>query len=154
MIRVIKYDDTYKDQLEVLLNEMSAELYGTGTSNIDHFVNNHWAIYLAVEDEAVIGFTSFIVNTYFGFREPNIGNTYLYVIPKKRNGKATYLLSSQFCFVAEETNLPIETYVASEASRRALSRVEGRFMYDVYEYQPEDIASAYERLKTHLRKFS
>jgi hypothetical protein len=152
MIEIIRYEDKYKEQLEVLLKEMSAELYGTtGTVNIDHFVNNHWAIYLAIEDGAVVGFTSFIVNTYFGLRPPTVGNTYLYVIPKKRNGRAMYHLSVQFCFVAEETNLPIETYVASEASRRALTRIEGRFLYDVYEYQPEDIAQGYSKLKKHIK---
>lgn len=145
MIKVIIYDNQYRDQLEELLVSMSQELFGAGTVNIDQFVNNHWVIYLAMEGDEVIGLSSFYYNTYFGLRPPTVGNTYLYVKPEYRNGRASYLLSIQSGFVSADTNLPLETYYASNSSRAISKRMKGEHLFDAWLYSPEEMAKAYKQ---------
>lgn len=143
MIKVITYDNQYKQQLEELLKAMSSELFEEGTVNIDEFVNNHWVIYLALKGEEVIGLSSFFYNTYYGLRTPTVCNTYLYVKPEYRRGRATYLLSIQAGYVSIDTNLPLETYYASNESRVLAKRMEGTHQYDSWIYQPEVMKEAY-----------
>lgn len=142
-MKVIIYNDSYKPQLTEILKELSLELYGLGEVNIDEFVNNHWVIYLAMKDDEVIGLSSFYYNTYFGLRAPTVGNTYLYVKPEYRRGRATYLLSIQAAFVSADTGLPLETYYASDSSRVMSKRMQGTHLYDVWVYEPDEMAKAY-----------
>lgn len=146
-IEIIVYDDKYKDQLESLLRNFSNEIYGTNMANIDKFVNDHWVIYLALRGVEVIGFSSFVYNTYFGLRPPSVGNTYLYVKPAHRRGRASYLLSKQAGFVSIDTNLPLENYYASDDSRRIGTRMNGTKQYDVWLYPVEEVKKAYQKLK-------
>lgn len=148
---IVHYDDKYRLHLAYMLQNMSTELYGTGMVDVDSFVKNHAFIYLLLVDEKPVGLSSWSTNHYFGLRNPTLGNTYLYVDPEYRNGKANYILSGViFCKVSAETNMPIEAYIASESSRRMLShRVKGKFLYDVYEYSPEEVKKAFDNLKKY-----
>lgn len=147
MIQVVLYETKYKDQLEQLLKDMSQELFEAGTANLDQFVNNHWCIYLALEGDEVIGLSSFYYNTYFGLRPPTLGQTYLYVKPAYRRGRASYLLSKQAAFVSIETNLPLENYYATDASRRIGTRMKGTHLFDAHLYEVEEVKKAYNKLK-------
>lgn len=146
---IIQYDDKYRLHLAALLQEMSRELYGTGMVDVDNFVKNHWVVYLLMIDNKPVGLSSWTMNHYFGLRNPTIGNTYLFVIPEYRNSKSSYILTaSLFCKVSAETNMPIETYIASEHTNKVLhNRLDGKFLYDVYEYSPEQVKVGFDNLK-------
>lgn len=147
MIEIILYTDDYAEQLEELLKEFSTEIFGYGTADLDKFVNGHWVIYLAKKGDEVIGFSSFIYNTYYGLRPPTVGQTYLYVRPEHRRGRASYLLSKQAGFISVDSGLPLENYYASEASKRIGNRMEGTLLYEAYLYEPSEVAKAYSKLK-------
>lgn len=141
------YEDKYKDDLADMLKNMSEELFGLGTVNLEAFIERHWAIYLAVVDGKAVGLSSYVFNDYFGLRLPTMGNSYLYLEPEWRNTRVSYFLGAQFGKVSEKTNLPIETYYASDTSRLLGKRMEGKFLYDVYEYSPEAVKAPYARCK-------
>ena len=104
-----------------------------------------------MKSEEVIGFSSFNINHYFGLRPPTVGNTFLYVKPDYRKGRATYLLTKQAGYVSIDTNLPLETYYAAEASRKIGQRLlksEGNFHFDCYVYPVEEVKRGY----THYKK--
>ena len=148
-IKVVEYDDKYVHHLEQMLKEMSQELFGEGIANVEAFVSHHWAIYLVLSTDGVpIGFSSYLMNDYYGLRSPTMGNSYLYVKPLFRNGKAPYLLTKQFCKVAEHTQMNMETYFASAESKKISNRVEGSFLYEAYEYTPEEVQKGCKRIKT------
>ena len=147
MIQVIQYSDEYAEDLEEMLKDFSKEIFGYGTANLDNFLAHHWAIYLAKKDDEVIGFSSFIYNTYYGLRPPTVGQTYLYVRPEHRRGRASYLLSKQAGYISVTYDLPLENYYASEASKRIGNRMQGTFMYEAYIYEPEEVAKVYNKLK-------
>lgn len=146
-MEVIKYDNQYQDELEEMLKDFSKEIFGYGTADIDAFVKYHWAIYLAKKGDEVIGFSSFIYNTYYGLRPPTIGQTYLYVRPEHRRGRASYLLSKQAGYISIDSGLPLENYYASESSERIGNRMQGTLLYKAYIYEPEEVAKAYNKLK-------
>lgn len=149
-VKITLYSYDYHAQLEKMLVDFSQEVYGCGTANIDQFVRQHWAIYLAMKGDEVIGFSSFNINHYFGLRPPTVGNTYLYVRPAHRNSRAAYLLTKQAGFVSIELNLPLETYYASETSRKLGDRllgVKGSFLYDTHLYSVEQIKEGYKHYK-------
>ena len=77
-MKIVLYSSEYKYELERLLKCFSSEVFNTGTVDIDSFIGCHWAIYLAISDGKVIGFSSFIINTYFGLRSSTLGNTYVF----------------------------------------------------------------------------
>lgn len=146
MIKIIDYNNSYKDSLERMLKELSLELFGVGDANIDDFVNHHWCIYLAVKDSDVIGFTSFVYNTYHGMRPPTVGNTYLYVMPEYRNTRATYLLSIQSGFISTSKNLPLENYYASDHSRKIARKLKGELAYETYIYEVDEVNRVFKHL--------
>lgn len=137
------YSDTYKQDLEGLLIEASESIYGYGTANIDNFLDGHWIVYLAKKGDEVIGFSSYTYNTYYGLRPPTVGNTYLYVKPEYRRGRASYLLSIQSAYVSVDTDLPLETYYASDESKAMSHRMQGTLLYDAWMYEPKEMSKAY-----------
>jgi len=153
-VTLVKYEAKYRDQLETLLKEMSKSLFGTGTANIDEFIQGHWCVYLAIIEKKVVGFAGFIHNTYFGFREPTVGLTYLYVTPEHRNSKANYLLNIQSGVLSMGNNLPLEHYYASEHSVRMSRKVKGRKLYETWLYEVDEVTTAFNRLisKVNIRK--
>ena len=150
-IRIVTYTTEYKDRLEVLLKELSQELFGTGTIDIKTFVANHWCVYLAVVGEDVVGVASFTYNTYFGMREPTAGLTYLYVTPKYRNTKANYLLNLQSGVLSITNNLPLEHHYASDQSKRMSRKVNGKKVYETWVVEVEDVMTAFNRLKSKVK---
>lgn len=147
MIDIVLYSDEYADELEKMLKEFSQEIFGYGTANLEQFLAQHWIIYLAKKGDEVIGFSSFIYNTYYGLRPPTVGQTYLYVRPAFRRGRASYLLSKQAGFVSIDSNLPLENYYASEESTRIGNRMQGTKLYEAYLYDVEAVAEVYNKLK-------
>lgn len=147
MITIVLYEDKYSNSLASMLEEFSQEIFGYGTANLDQFLEHHWAVYLAKKGDEVIGFSSFIYNTYYGLRPPTVGSTYLYVKPEHRQGRASYLLSKQGAYVSIEANLPLETYYASEESARIGQRMKGQKLYEAYLYETDEVAKAYNNLK-------
>jgi hypothetical protein len=145
-ITVIPYDDKYVDGLEELLLAFSKEIYGAGTVDLNRFVEDHWFIYLAMDGEKVVGFSSYIYNTYFGLRPPTIGNSYVYVTPQYRGGRAAYLLSKQTGYVSIDTGLPLELYLASNESRRVAEHLigtKGNEVYTAHIYELDHIKQGY-----------
>lgn len=150
-VNLVNYDDKYKEQLNNLLIELSKELFGEGTANLDEFVANHWVIYLALVDGEVVGFASFIYNTYYGLKQPTTGMTYLYVKPNYRNTKVSYLLSIQAGNLSITSNLPLENYYASEASSKIGRKMKGTLMYTAYHYPVEEVNKLYGHLINKVR---
>jgi len=145
-ITVIPYDDKYAADLAELLLAFSEEIYGAGTVDLNRFVEDHWFIYLAMDGEKVVGFSSYIYNTYFGLRPPTIGNSYLYVMPQYRGGRAAYLLTKQTGYVSIDTGLPLELYFASDESRRVAERsigTKGTEIYSAHLYSLEHTKQGY-----------
>jgi hypothetical protein len=149
--RIQKYTPDYKEQLEVLLCDFSKEVFGSGTADIDTFVDYHWVTYLAILGEEVVGFSSFTYNTYFGLRPPTVGNDYLYVKPEHRKGRAVYLLSMQSAAVCIEAGIPLEHYYASKESKKLSKNIQGTFLYDVYEYSVEEVARINKRFTSKIK---
>ena len=146
-VKVVLYSEEYGSQLEKLLKEFSEEVFGYGTANLETFVNSHWMIYLALRGDEVIGFSSYTYNTYCGLRPPTVGQTYLYVQPAYRKGRASYLLSVQAGFVSVDTNLPLEHYYASEASASfGHNRLTGTKIYEAYLYPVEELKREYTKV--------
>lgn len=146
-MKLILYDKKYKNDLEELLIDFSIEVYGDGTVDIDSFVDNHFAIYLAIDNEVVVGFTSYFVNEYFGLREPTIANSYLYISPEYRNTKLMYLFAMQSANVCIENEYPLEHYYASDGSLKLSRKLKGKKMYETYIYDLEEVSREYNRLK-------
>jgi len=139
-------NEHHYEELEKMLVAFSEEIYGYGQVNIDQFLEAHWAIYLAVKGEEVVGFTSFMYNHYFGLKPPTVGNTYLYVKPEYRKSKASYLLTKQAGYVSIFSELPLETYYASDASRNIGERIlnaTGSHMFDAHVYTLEQVREGY-----------
>ena len=146
------YDSSYKEELNNLLVALSRELFCVGTVNLDEFIDNHWAIYLAIQEGEVIGFSSFLINTYYGLRPATVGNTYLFVKEQYRKTRATYLLSIQSGFVCNYLNLPLENYYASEESTKISRKLNGTKLYDVYVYEVDEVNRVYKNLNNKIRK--
>lgn len=150
-ITIEKYTDDYKEELTRLLKDMSKELFGTGTVDVDSFISSHWAIYLAKLEDKVIGFSSFFYNTYFGFRTPSVGYTYMYIEPAHRNSKASYLFNIQSGVLSLDNNVALEHYYASEYSRRMSKRIQGKLLYETYIYEVPEVKEAFNKLITKIK---
>lgn len=145
------YDSSYKEELNTLLVALSRELFCVGEVNLDEFIDNHWAIYLAIQNGEVIGFISFIINSYYGLRPPTIGNTYLFVKEEYRKTRATYLLSIQSGHVCTESNMPLEHYYASQESAKLSRKLNGTKMFEAYVYEVEEVNRVFKNLKKTIR---
>lgn len=152
MMTLVKYTEEYKDDLQELLLNVSKELFGQNQADVDEFVEHHWAIYLVKDEDKVVGFTSFVINTYFGLRRHTLGNDYIYVLPSHRNSKAMYLLSIQSGFVCKEANLPLEHYYSSEQSENMSKKLTGVKMYTAYLYEIKEIERVYDKLMKNFNK--
>jgi len=149
-VTIVKYESQYRDQLETLVKEMSKALFGTGTANIDDFIQRHWCIYLAIINEKAVGFAGFSYNTYFGFRGHTVGLTYLYVTPEHRNSKAAFLLNLQSGVLSISNNIALEHYYASEHSVRMSRKVKGRKAYETWVYEIDEVMKAFNKLTSKV----
>ena len=150
-IKIVMYSEEYKEEFQEMLLKFSQELFGTGTVNIDEFIDYHWCIYLALKDNKVVGMSSYIFNTYFGLRTPTVGNDYLYVLPEHRGGRAMWMLSIQSGVVSVENNLPLEHYYASEDTRRVSRKMVGVKAYETYIYDVEEVRRIFTKLISKVK---
>lgn len=150
-IQIVKYDESYREDLEDLLLAFSEEVFGEPMVNLDAFVGYHWVIYLAKCDDEVVGFTSFIYNTYYGLRTPTIGNDYVYIKPAYRAGRTMYMMALQAGKVCVEVDLPLEYYYITEASLALSKKIEGTKMYDAIIYPVEEITRKFKALTKQNR---
>ena len=152
-LKIELYDGSNKEELEYLLAKFSEEVYETGKYDIDKFVDNHWAIYLCVDTDTfdVVGFSSYMIVDYHGFKEDTLANTFIYIIPQYRRTKAMHLFSLQTGKIVEQHNYPVEHYYASIGSLRLSQKLEGKKEYETYSYEPNEILREYERLKKKVR---
>ena len=149
MMKIVLYNDSYRNQLEDLLIEFSESMY-SGKCDVDVFVGYHWAVYLAVKDDTVVGFSAFSIGNYLGFLDDIVTNTYIYVKPEYRTSKAMYLFSIQAGRVSEDLDLPLEHCYASDESKRLSRKLKGRKMYEAYIYDRDEVKREYNRLKSKL----
>lgn len=133
------YESRDLNDLHNMLIAFSEEVFECGTVDINDFIDSHSHIYLAIIRGEVVGFTSFYTNTYFGLRPTTVGNTYVYVKPEHRRSKALHLMSIQSGLVARDLNMPLEHYVASDASRRLTSRLKGKELYTTFIYELDEV---------------
>lgn len=143
---IVLYEEKHKEELRKLLIEVSSELFGYTTVDYQRFVDNHWALYLAVRNDKVIGLSSFIYNDYYGLRPPTVGNDYIYVLPAYRTGRAMYLLSTQAGHVSISCNLPLEHYYCSDTSKHLSRKLVGTKLYETYVYEVEEIGKIFKSL--------
>ena len=141
---IVEYEEKYKDRLEVLLKQFSKEVWNTGTVNVEHFIDCHWAIYLLVTDEDIpVGFSTFNTTDYYGMRETIVSNDYMYIEPEYRNGLAIALIGSQSCRMAKNLDMKLQYYLSSEHSNRFVNRIKnGKIIYCTYEYDVSDVNDA------------
>jgi hypothetical protein len=145
------YQSKYLPDLSDLLVELSDELFGYGSVDLEKFIVSHSHIYLAIIRGEVVGFTSFLINDYFGLRPSTIGNTYLYVKPQHRRSKALHLMSIQAGLVARDLDMPLEHYVASKESKLLTKRLNGKEVYTTYEYSVDECMRVIDGLKKKVR---
>ena len=150
-MKIVLYSDKYRDELDVLLKEFSEKLY-SGKYCLDSFVNQHWAVYLALNsDGKVIGFSAFMIVNYLGFMDDIMANTYIYVKPEYRTSKAMYLFSIQAGKICVENDLPLEHYYASDDSKKLSRKLKGRKMFETYVYPVDEVNREYNRLKKFVK---
>jgi hypothetical protein len=151
MVKIKLYTPDYKEELDQLLKGFSSEVWDEGTADTDMFVNSHWAIYIALIDDVVIGFSSYFINTYFGLRPPTLGNTYIYVKPEHRTSKVMYLFSLQSGKIATELQMPLEHYYSSKESLKLSSKLKGTKMYEAWIYEIDEVEKTFNKLKNKVR---
>ena len=150
-MRIELYQEKYKESLNRLLIELSSELYGLGEANIEHFVSSHSMIYLAIDEELVVGFNAYAYNDCYGMNSPTIANTYMYVMPEYRGSKASYLLSMQTGKIIEDNEFPLELVIASDGSERILRKLKGKKTGVSFIYMREDVVDLFNQLKKKVR---
>jgi len=150
MVKIVLYSEDYANQLEMLLEKFSKEVFGKESCDLELFVNNHWAIYLAIKGNVVVGFSSFNIQDYYGFTDSVVGNDYIYISKEYRTSKAMFLFSIQAGKVSKELNMPLEHYYSSNMSRLASKRLKGILVYETYQYSVEEVAKVTEQLKRRI----
>jgi hypothetical protein len=147
------YSDERRDELIGLLTDMSNELFGSGMCDVDKFVDNHFATYLAVYDGKAIGLSSFHINDYFGMKESVLGNTYIYVDPKFRNTRAFYLFALQSGVMSIEMKMDLEHYYSNDTSSTLGENWlnGGKMMYKTFVYNVKEVSSVTSALKAKLK---
>ncbi len=138
--------------LEELLELFQTEVYKSDTKILtEAFINSHYAIYMVEKDGISIGFSSFMVNNYYGLRESTVGNDYIFIKEGFRRTRAMHLISIQAGKVCVESNLPLEHYIASDSSKRLSRKLEGEKIYTTYIYSIEEVKREYDRLRTKIK---
>lgn len=150
-MKIVLYENKHRKELEELLKLFSKEVFNSGVADVDVFVDGHWAIYLAIHQDEVVGFSSFVINSYFGLREPTLGNSYIYVLPKYRRSKAMYLFSLQAGRISVKQNLPLEHYYSSEDSIKLSSKLKGEELYTTYLYSVEEVSRVFDKLNSKIK---
>lgn len=151
-MKLVLYTHDYCEQLDSLLKQFSAEVWGEGTADVDSFVSGHWCIYLALNSDGnVIGFSSYILNTYFGLRPMTLGNTYIYVEPEHRTSKTMYLFSLQSGKIAMDNRLNLEHYYGSDSSLKLSSKIKGAKVYETWMYDIGEVEKTFNRLQKTIR---
>jgi hypothetical protein len=150
-MKIVLYSDKYRSELELLLKQFSQEVFNTGTADVDSFVGCHWAIYLAIKDDKAIGFSSFVINTYFGLRSHTLGNTYIYVDNEYRTSKAMYLFSIQAGKICIDNGFPLEHYYSSKSSSKLSRKLDGKKIYEAYIYEVGDVEKTFNKLINKVR---
>lgn len=147
------YSDNDWEALLGLLSKFREEVYGSDTEiNLDDFEDYHYAIYLVLSDENdIVGFSSFVINSYYGLRESTVGNDYMYILPEYRRSKAMHLISIQSGRICSDLGLPLEHYIASESSDRLSKRLAGKKIYCTYIYELSEVKRELERLEKKVR---
>lgn len=151
-MKLVLYKSEYRDDLEEMMKEFSQEVYGIGTANVDMFVEFHYAIYLAIMSGEVVGFTSFNVNSTYGMDIDSVNQDFIYIKPKHRRSKALHLMSIQAGLIARDLNMPLEHYVATEASTKLTTRwLKGKKMFVAYRYPVDEILRVADRLMKKVK---
>lgn len=150
-MKLLLFETKYTNDLFNLLVDFSEEVFGYGSVDMKSFLESHTHIYLAIIRGEVVGFTSFMINPYFGLRPSTVGNTYLYVKPEYRRSKALHLMSIQAGLVARDLNMPLEHYVATKESRLLTKRLKGQEMYTSFIYSVEEVSRVVDGLKNKVR---
>lgn len=149
--KLILYTEEHETQLTQLLLAFSGEVWGKQQADVNSFVNGHWAIYLAMLNDEVIGFSSYFINHYFGLRAPTLGNTYIYVKPEHRSSRAMYLFSLQSGKIAVENGLNLEHYYSSEDSLKLSAKLKGSKVYETWEYDIGEVEKTFNKMKNKVR---
>ena len=130
----------------------SKEVYCVGSVDVDLFIHSHWAIYVVIDNNEVVGFASYLINDSYGMNAPAVLNDYLYVIPDYIGTMATQLMLMQTGRIVEELNLPLEHCYASYGSKKLSRKLEGKNLYTAYRYEVNEVLREYSRLKEIARR--
>lgn len=149
-------DDIHRDSLSLFLKEFAVEVYGNYNHllELDSFINHHSAvgIYMVYSGTRIIGFTSFIKNTYYGMRNHTIGNDFIFIIKRYRRSKAMHLISIQSGKIAIANKCNLEHYYADGGgSTPFIGRMKGKLVYNAYEYPLDIIESEVNRLVSKVK---
>lgn len=142
--------------LYLMLKEFSVEVFKEkAEKNIEvvQFIKAHNAgVYMVFSGDKAIGFTSFMVNRYFGLRQAVVANSYMYLRPKYRKTRAMHLIAIQSGKVAEALGLPLEHYYAADSeSQHFIGRMKGELIYNAYEYPLEVVSKEIEKLQEKVK---
>jgi len=153
-VKLALFDERYYSQLLELLKKFQKEVYGASTKiDIDGFIiGHHGYIYLILNEESrAIGFSSFVYNSYNGLREATLGNDYIYIDKEYRRTRAMHLISIQAGTLCQNNNIPLEHYVASDASAKFNGRMSGKKLFSTFVYEVKEVSREMDRLKSKIR---
>lgn len=150
-VKIKLLENNYKTQLEKLLKMFSLEVFGSEKTDVDKFINNHWAIYLAIVDEKVIGFSSYNINDYYGLRENVLCNTFMYVDKKYRNTKATYMFLMQTCKICEDNSFDVEYSTDNKIVEKIGNKLNKNILHKTILHKNNDVMYFYNKLKKRIK---
>ena len=154
LILLNKDNPTHIAYLKSALLGFQEEVFASSTEiDYNSFVNHHYAIYLIVSNNnELVGFSSFIINTYYGMRQSTVGNTYLFIEKEHRRSKAMHLISIQAGEICKELGFPLEHYIADGGgSEKFVGRLNGKKVYTTYEFGLNEVERETNRLKTKIK---
>lgn len=153
------YNNKYKTQMSTLLLDYYKEMYDNvigdldiASTLLDNYLSNNYWIYVLCDKEDVIGFiVCYNFNNYGMTRDYLICES-MYVIPSKRNSKATLLLFVTLGHIMKEMSLDcISTTFTTSKNYKNIGLVGGESVAGVMRIRLEDVVDRLDRYKNKLK---
>lgn len=155
-VELVKFENKYHDDLQEMLKEFTLEVFDNDLlfPDVTRFVGGHSAVFIILVQNKAVGFISYQVDDYFGLKEPTLAVNYVYLKEGYRKGRTTFALALHQLEVAVINELPLVHHYASDDSRAFFNRLDGKLLYNTYEFGLETIKSQHDLLlnKKNRRK--
>lgn len=133
-LRINPYNEGHRDGLELLLLEMSHELFGKAMCDVDMFVRGHWSVYVVTHCDVPVGLIAFDYHPYFGLREPVINISYIYVNYSYRKSSVTQLLGQTVLDVVKHSGMDAEATMMTPEAKHLISQLNPKKVAEVWTF--------------------